>query len=291
MGADSRISLVMPTFNRLAALRENFASVRAVAGIEEIIVVVDGSTDGTAEWLEGLADQRITVIRQPQRGSPAARNAGIDAAHGEWILMTEDDCFLPSEFAVTLLDVARSRQADIVSAPWVPVYGGGDINAAYERARDSAQADIHLDTSPKVFPREDLLTPFLNGVVLVRRGVFDALRYDESLPGNAWREETSLFLSAVSRGFRCVLTPRTASFQLGQWEGGQRGPVLAYELSAIRNNWRFLRAHADTLRRLGEIRSPLLAQSEFILDRIWERVGKPIRLRFTRLLSRLRGWA
>jgi len=279
----------MPTFNRLAALQRNFDSVRAVEGVEEIIVVVDGSTDGSAEWLEGLGDQRISVIRQPQRGSPAARNAGIDAAGGDWILMTEDDCFLPSEFALTLLDVARAHQADIVSAPWLPVYGGGDINAAYQRARDRAQADIHLDTSPKVFPPEDLVTPFLNGVVLVRRRVFDVLRYDESLTRNAWREETSLFLSAVEHGFRCVLTPRTASFQLDQWDGGQRGPVLAYELWALRNNWRFLRAHAAMLRRLGEIRTPFTAQARFVRGRIWERIGKPIQLRWGRLLSRARG--
>jgi len=291
MGADSRISLVMPTFNRLAALRNNFDSVRAVEGIEEIIVVVDGSTDGSAEWLEGLGDHRIIVIRQPQRGSPAARNVGIDAARGDWILMTEDDCFLPSEFAVTLLDVARARQADIVSAPWLPVYGGGDVDAAYEHARHSARADIRLDTSPKVFPPEDLVTPFLNGNVLVRRTVFEVVRYDESLPGNAWREETSLFLSAVEHGFRCVLTPRTASFQLGQWEGGQRGPMLAYELSAIRNNWRFLRAHEATLKRLGEIDSATTAQARFILSRIWQRVRGPVRARWRRLLSRRRSAA
>jgi GT2 family glycosyltransferase len=279
----------MPTFNRLAALRKNFDAARAVQGIAEIIVVVDGSTDGTAEWLEGLGDHRVTVIRQPHRGSPAARNAGIDAAHGDWILMTEDDCFLPSEFAITLMEAARDRDADIVSAPWLPVYDGGDIGAAYERARRSARAQIRLDTSPLVFPREDLVTPFLNGIVLVRQLVFDVIRYDESLTGNAWREETSLFLSAVECGFRCVFTPRTASFQLAQWEGGQRAPAVAYELSAIRNNWRFLRSHKATLKQLGEIRSPFTAQARFILGRVWERARGVIRARWRRLPSRRSG--
>ena len=99
------ISVVLPTFNRLPALRENFESVRALLGVSEIVVVVDGSTDGTGGWLAGLSDPKVTVVEQPQRGSPAARNAGIAAARGKWILMIEDDCFLPPEFAVTLLEV------------------------------------------------------------------------------------------------------------------------------------------------------------------------------------------
>ena len=58
-------------------------------------------------------------------------------------------------------------------------------------------------------------------------------------------------------------------FQLGQWDGGQRRPRLDYEAWAIRNNWRFLRMHAATLRRLGEIRSPATAQARFVAERVW----------------------
>lgn len=283
-----QITVVMPTFNRLAAIQENFDSIQALEGISEIVVVVDGSTDGTAEWLEALGDRRMTVVRQPQRGSPAARNAGIDAARGDWILMTEDDCYLPTEFARTLWQVAQAHHADIVGAPWLPVDGRELTRAAYERARQAARADIHLGTSATVFPLDDLVTPFLNGVVLVRRGVFDAVRYRDSLRGNAWREETSLFLTAVERGFCCVLTPHTACFQIGQWSGGQRRPVLAYEAWTIRNNWRFLRAHDATLRRLGEIRGPFTAQARFIAKRVWTIAGGYSEARWEDLLSRVR---
>jgi GT2 family glycosyltransferase len=287
MAGEAQISVVMPTFNRLAALRENFDSIQALQGISEIVVIVDGSTDGSAEWLEQLGDPRLRVIRQPQRGSPAARNAGIDAAGGDWILMIEDDCFLPSEFARTLLEVAQARHADIVSAPWLPVSGREDIDRACARARRASR--IRLGTLPTVFPREDLVTPFLNGIVLVRRDVFTVVRYDESLRGNAWREETSLFLCAVEHGFRCVLTPRTASFQVGQWEGGQRRPVLSYEAWALRNNWRFLRAHAAALRRMGEIRSPLSAQARFAAERAWMLARGYAGARWSGALSRARG--
>jgi len=283
------ISVVLPTFNRLPALRENFESVRALLGVSEIVVVVDGSTDGTAEWLAALADPKVRVVEQSQRGSPAARNAGIAAARGRWILMTEDDCFLPSEFAVTLLEVARKREAQIVSAPWLAVAARSEMRAALDEARARARPWIGLRTHPGVFPAADLQTPFLNGVVLARRDVFAAINYDESLGGNAWREETSMFLTATERGFRCVLTPRTAVFQLGQWEGGQRRARLDYEAWAIRNNWRFLRRHAATLRRMGEIRSPATEQARFVADRAWAVLRGWTEARAAGLAARLRG--
>jgi hypothetical protein len=139
---------------------------------------------------------------------------------------------------------------------------------AIERGRRTAQARIRLGTHPSVFPTGDRETPFLNGIVLVSRAVFDVVGYDESFRGNAWREETSMFLAATEAGFRCVLTPRTASFQLGQWDGGQRRSRLSYEAWAVRNNWRFLRTHRRALQSLGEIHTPLTAQTGFVSRRL-----------------------
>jgi len=287
-GTSAQISVVLPTHNRLAALHENFGSLLDLAGVWEIVVVDDGSSDGTREWLGGLDDPRVHPVHQTQRGSPAARNAGVAAAGGEWILMTEDDCWLPPDFALTLLEVARAQEAQIVSAPWLPVGGREEMVAALERGRRDARPRIGLRTHPSVFPENDLETPFLNGIVLARRDVLLAIRYDESLRGTAWREETSLFLTATERGFRCVLTPRTASFQLGQWDGGQRRGRLSYEAWAVRNNWRFLRRHASSLRRMGEIRSPFAAQARFVGDRLIAVLSGYARARCSDVLDRIR---
>jgi glycosyltransferase involved in cell wall biosynthesis len=288
IGASASISVVLPTYNRLAALRENFSSLLELAGVSEIVVVDDGSTDGTWEWLVALDDRRVRPLHQTQRGSPAARNAGVDAAAGEWILMTEDDCWLAPEFALTLLGVAQAQDAQIVSAPWLRIGGREEMAAALERGRRGARPRIGLRTHPSVFPTGDLATPFLNGIVLARRDVLRTIRYDELLGGTAWREETSLFLTATERGFRCVLTPRTASFQLGQWSGGQRRPRLSYETWAIRNNWRFLRQHATALRRMGEIRSPAEAQARFAAERLWGVLRGYGRARGSDALERIR---
>jgi GT2 family glycosyltransferase len=280
------ISVVLPTYNRLPALQRNFGSLLALEGVAEIVVIVDGSTDGSAEWLASLEDPRLRVTVQSQSGSPAARNRGVDLAAGTWVLMTEDDCYLPPDFATTLLDVANRMGADIVSAPWLAAAGAEEGEDAIARGRRAAQEHIGLSTHPSVFPTADLETPFLSGIILARREVLRRFPYDPRLRGNAWREETSLFLSAVAAGYRCVLTPRTASLQLGQWEGGQRLGRLSYEYWAIRNNWRFLRRHRVVLAQIGAIRGPLSAQSTFVLARLRSVLVGTVRARWSRVRAR-----
>lgn len=177
--------------------------------------------------------------------------------------MLDDDCGVFPEFARALLDAARRCDADIVAAPWLHLDPGADPREAYTKARGAPGARIRLNTSPSAFPERDLETPFLPGNVLINRRVFDFASYDEGLTRNGWREETSFYLDACAAGFRCVMTPDTASFQQGQWEGGQRLPQIAYEFHALRNNWRFLRRHEDDLRARGEICTALSAELSF----------------------------
>jgi glycosyltransferase involved in cell wall biosynthesis len=264
----SDISVVIPTYNRADALRTNLPYVLALEGVQEIVVVVDGASDDTEAVLAGFQDARLRVLRHDHRqGSQAARRTGRLAARGQWILMLDDDCAAWPDFAQILLDTAVRCQAEIVAAPWVHPDPGTDPEAALAAARRAPSAWIGLNTSPSTFPDRDLETPFLPGNVLINRAVFGRVGYDEGLTRNAWREETSLYLDASAAGFRCVLTPRTASFQMGQWEGGQRLPRLRYEWYALRNNWRFLWRYRADLRAMNEIRGPVSAQLGFLGDR------------------------
>jgi len=88
------MSVVLATRNRSALLRRAIESVQAqVYQHWELVVVDDGSTDGTAELLAELAaeDRRIVPLSQSHRGVGAARNAGLSAARGEYVCYLDDD--------------------------------------------------------------------------------------------------------------------------------------------------------------------------------------------------------
>jgi glycosyltransferase involved in cell wall biosynthesis len=89
------LSVVIPTHNRGEFLRECLDSFRrqsAPAGTFEVVVVIDGSTDGTAEMLADFAPSfELSVLTQAQAGASAARNAGADSARGRVLLFVDDD--------------------------------------------------------------------------------------------------------------------------------------------------------------------------------------------------------
>ncbi|TCT06018.1 glycosyltransferase [Aquabacter spiritensis] len=94
-----RLSVVIPTRDCLAYLPAAIASVRAQAlGPVEIVVVDDGSRDGTGDWLAGAArsDPLLRPVAGPARGVAAARNRGIASASAEIIAFLDaDDQYLP----------------------------------------------------------------------------------------------------------------------------------------------------------------------------------------------------
>jgi glycosyltransferase involved in cell wall biosynthesis len=92
---DPSLSVVVPTRDRRELLRrclESFEDQTAPAGTFEVVVVVDGSTDGSVEMLSELAPSfPLIVLTQPVSGAAAARNAGAEAARGAVLLFVDDD--------------------------------------------------------------------------------------------------------------------------------------------------------------------------------------------------------
>ncbi|MGB8993226.1 MAG: glycosyltransferase family A protein [Desulfobaccales bacterium] len=95
-----RVSVIIPTYNRAALVREAVASVLAQTYRDfEVVVVDDGSTDGTGAALAGYREIRMHCHRR-RRGVAAARNTGVAAARGEWLaFLDSDDLWLPDKLA------------------------------------------------------------------------------------------------------------------------------------------------------------------------------------------------
>ncbi|MEO0061568.1 MAG: hypothetical protein RLZZ08_128 [Pseudomonadota bacterium] len=88
------VDVVIPTYNRAGLLPHALASIqRQSLRVGRIIVVDDGSTDGTVDWVAGAAaaDPRIQLVQRQHGGANRARNAGIALAQSDWIAFLDSD--------------------------------------------------------------------------------------------------------------------------------------------------------------------------------------------------------
>lgn len=116
MNEDS-ISVVIPTYNRLSYLREALQSVfTQTRPADEIIVVDDGSSDGTAEALaDFVSTVPLRIISQQNAGQAAARNRGILAAQGTWVaFLDSDDLWMPRKLEEQMAFLIRNPALDFV---------------------------------------------------------------------------------------------------------------------------------------------------------------------------------
>jgi glycosyltransferase involved in cell wall biosynthesis len=115
--APELLSIVVPAYNEARTVEQVLRRVVAqdLGGAFEIIVVDDGSTDGTADLAEGLGLEHVRVLRQPSnRGKGAAVRAGIAQTRGEIVVIQDADLeYDPADLA-RLLDPLRRGVADAV---------------------------------------------------------------------------------------------------------------------------------------------------------------------------------
>lgn len=98
------ISIMMPAYNAEAFIGQAIESVLVQTYLLwELIVVDDGSKDGTSEIVNGYIDPRIQVIHQKNRGEAAARNVALKQVNGEFLAFLDaDDLYLPQHLEATI---------------------------------------------------------------------------------------------------------------------------------------------------------------------------------------------
>jgi glycosyltransferase involved in cell wall biosynthesis len=170
------VSAVIPTYNRRHTIVRAVDSVLAqTRPPDEVIVVDDGSTDGTAELLSARYGERVRVLSQANAGVSAARNHGARAACGDYLaFLDSDDIWLPARL---------ERQLALAEA------SGAGLVVCNVRRVDSSGEEVNIFDRREQFPRDGrvlehaLLNPALAPPsVLVSRAVFSAAGgFDESL--------------------------------------------------------------------------------------------------------------
>jgi glycosyltransferase involved in cell wall biosynthesis len=241
MSSQPLVSVVIPTRDRAELLRAAVASALDQRGVEvELIVVDDGSGAAAREEIAAVAeaDERIRLLRHEHSvGVALARNAGVAAAHGEWIAFLDDDDLWSPEKLARQLEAAGASGAGFVYASAINV--------------NDALMPIGVDSAPP---------PELLGALL-RRG--------NAVPGGGSNVVVDAATLRATGGFD------PAFGQLADWElwlrleQGARGAACPDVLVAYRtheSNW-ILRdplGGLDEFRRMDVKHDMRLARRDFM---------------------------
>ncbi len=272
------VTVLIAAYNAADFISRAIASALAQDGVRiELLVVDDASTDATRAVVEALArdDARVRLLALPRNGGPSvARNAGLDAARGDWIAVLDaDDAFLPGRLA-HLAAIAGDAQADIVA----------DNFRYYEVAEDEIgdPALVERDATEVIDIRRyvagarpyaaeadlGLLKPMFSGAFMARHG----LRYPADIRHG---EDFLLMFDALRHGARLVLTRRPGYLYTTRASGRSRTRI---DYPALAATARTLAAAPDVaadpaLVRLFHERSDALERLavEREVDAAWER--------------------
>jgi glycosyltransferase involved in cell wall biosynthesis len=191
---EARISVIIPTRNRGSFLDEAIASVLAQsAPAWEIIVVDDGSTDGTADRFREPRNP-VRYLRQSSGGPGSARNRGLEAASGDYIGFLDDDDLWP---------VGKTRQqlSHLLDDPGVAMVLGHTQRMVQRPAANGEFVFV---------PYKKPVRLFSLGCGLYRRSLFETVgKFDERL---RFAEDDDWFMRCNELGIKSLFLPEVSQY-------------------------------------------------------------------------------
>jgi glycosyltransferase involved in cell wall biosynthesis len=168
------VSAIIPTFDRWPMVKEAVESVlRQSCRDFELIVVDDGSADGTASKLTGSGFD-LRLISQTRKGVSAARNLGVQSARGKYVaFLDSDDLWQPRKLEIQLAYMEQHPEIAICQTEEVWLRNGVRVNAKVK----------HRKPSGDIFARSLELCLVSPSAVMIRKDFFETMGgFDEDLP-------------------------------------------------------------------------------------------------------------
>ncbi len=196
---DCVISVIIPCFNAMATLRQTILSVLQQKALVEIIVVNDGSTDGSEEVARQFGS-RIRYVATYNRGVSAARNTGLALATGQFVLYLDSDDLLTKGTLTVRLDALRRSGADVA---WTAFESFGDHEPPSHSVVYMGAPPVDREELEIAVATSRVWTP--PGALLFRRSLIERM--------DGWRtdllvvQDVAFILDAVMAGGQFVAVP------------------------------------------------------------------------------------
>ncbi len=249
------LSVIVPAYRAAETLPRALLSVAAQTVLpREVIVVDDGSGDGTFQVARAMADRlkgiSLNVLWQGRRGAAAARNRALEVARGDLVAFLDaDDAWLPEKLARSIAVLEQTGATIVAHDGWIVEDGRQTLNACARRFAEGPDPLVTLyrkgiiDTCSVVARREAVLAAGGFDETLPNAHDFELWLAMLSQPGATFRVfdeplvhyhvQPGGIMSHTDRRLRCgiVIARRHASSMVGR-PGGRLGN-LAYRLTAI----------------------------------------------------------
>jgi cellulose synthase/poly-beta-1,6-N-acetylglucosamine synthase-like glycosyltransferase/peptidoglycan/xylan/chitin deacetylase (PgdA/CDA1 family) len=199
------VSVIVPAYNEAANIAATVRSlVRSDYPALEVIVVDDGSTDGTADIVEGLGLLGVHVLRQPNSGKPAALNHGIRYARGDILILVDGDTVFEPDAVGRLIQPLRDPRVGAVS---------GNTKVANRHGLlgrwQHLEYVIGFNLDRRMFDVGRCMPTVPGAIGAFRRA---AVRAAGHLSGSTLAEDTDFTMAVIRAGWRVVYEPSAVAW-------------------------------------------------------------------------------
>ena len=214
MTSPLRLSVVIATHNRWKVLVQTLPAVLAQdfpPNAYEVIVVVDGSTDGTAEWLRSLGPAGgLRILEQSNCGQAVAQNAGLGAAQGELVLFLDDDILCEANLLQEHSTAHRAGESLVVFGPVLLAPNSSNTLATdwVRSCTDEYLRRLAADNEPQ-WPQDVLVDA---NVSALRSALLAAGGFDEQFVGA--RDNADFGMRLWKTGMRFRYLPNAVARQI-----------------------------------------------------------------------------
>ena len=271
---NQKISVIIPVYNTKEYLEDCVNSVLEQTWTKiEVILIDDGSKDGSKELCEELCrrDNRIRLFPQEHKGVSAARNAGIEAAEGEYLFFLDSDDMIHPQLLEALYKLQEESHGVIGTAGMQYAEKGRIQKSAVWEKEDrqtweGCYLDNHKARNPYFFHHTKVKLNAIGGKMILREGV-KAIRFNENLTHG---EDTWFLYQLISNG-----ADVTVLFRNWYFYRKNRRREGDYSVESCRSRYECQKAICDYETKKGRITEAVHTEWCLLCNLVlWQEMGK-----------------